>query len=207
MTDLPDLPDLPEPPPPPPDALPVAYPGLQGLSWVTPNELRLLTQSVVAGDRVLEVGTAAGVTAARLADEAAPGLLVCVDTFVYRADPHRADSDAERWAKWRANARPCMRLWYGDLGSFAAVAAPAAFDVALVDADHTLPGVLSDLVLAARLVRPGGLLLAHDYGDPNWPDVTAAVDHFARTFGHALVERVGSLVVLRAREERPWPYR
>lgn len=176
--------------------LPVAYAGLQGLSWVTPDELKLLHSLVNEDSRVLEVGTACGVTAAKLADLSRPLEIVCVDTFVESDDPSMADSDHDRWRKWKANARPCMRLWYGDLASFARVVAPGTFDVVFVDADHTMPGVLTDLVIGAKLLAGNGVLLAHDYGCESWPDVKRAIDHFMRTFGWRTVALSGSLVAM-----------
>lgn len=44
-------------------------------------------------------------------------------------------------------------------------------DLAYIDGDHTLPGVLMDVALVASRVRAGGLLTAHDYGRESLPDV------------------------------------
>ncbi len=90
-----------------------------------------------------------------------------------------------------------MRLWYGDLISFGRFCREARFDLAFVDADHTQPHVGRDLATAARLLAAGGVIAVHDYGNPAWPDVEAAVAGFCRDAEFALADTVGSLAVLR----------
>ena len=52
-------------------------------------------------------------------------------------------------------------------------------NVIFVDAGHTFECVDHDIRLAKSAVKPGGLLIFHDYGHPSWPDVKRAVDaHF-----------------------------
>lgn len=194
----------------PRDVLPTAYEGLAGLSWTTANELDAiagLLTLVGPKARMLEIGSACGVTAAVLADRCDPQRIVCLDTFTKaeRAEDIAimADSEPNRLEYWRANARPCMRLWIGDLWSLIEHASPASFDVAFVDANHNHPFVLSDLMLAARVLTPSGWLLAHDYRDPNWPDVTEAVDHFCESSRWTIVDIVGSIAFMRSDEWLP----
>lgn len=52
---------------------------------------------------------------------------------------------------------------------------PAA-DAIFVDAGHSAECVEHDLRLAAGAVKPGGLIIAHDYGQPSWPAVKQVVD-------------------------------
>jgi hypothetical protein len=61
-----------------------------------------------------------------------------------------------------------------------------------------LPGVLADLHLAEMLIRPAGAILVHDYGMPNWPRVTPAIDVFLAEHRWRIVGRIKSLVILRA---------
>jgi hypothetical protein len=66
-----------------------------------------------------------------------------------------------------------------------------SFDFIYVDGSHEAPEVLSDAVLAYRLLRVGGLIGFDDYGWRRFPDVNdnpkAAVDAFANVYW----ERVG----------------
>ncbi len=51
----------------------------------------------------------------------------------------------------------------------------STMDLVFVDGSHTYNYVLSDTRLAMKLLRPGGLLIWHDY-DGVWPDVTNALN-------------------------------
>lgn len=50
-------------------------------------------------------------------------------------------------------------------------------DAAFIDGDHSLEGVSHDSRLARSLLRPGGIIVWHDYGNPA-VEVTAALDRF-----------------------------
>lgn len=54
---------------------------------------------------------------------------------------------------------------------------PAA-DVVFIDGDHSWAGVLNDTALARRLVRPGGIIIWHDYHDLGNVDVSQVLDEF-----------------------------
>lgn len=181
--------------------LPLLYPDYDGLSWVSVQELDALKGLVDVAPRlcplVLEVGTACGVTAALLAAHVPHATVVCVDTFNVNDDPTMADHDKDRWAKWKKNARPNMRLWYGTLREFVRFAAVKQFDLVFVDADHNLKPAYDDLMAASCLIRPGGVIAAHDFGNPAWPGVEAAVREFCRDEGFAITAVVGSLAILR----------
>jgi len=66
------------------------------------------------------------------------------------------------------------------------------FDVAYIDASHVAEDVLTDAVLAYRLVREGGLIMFDDYAwyDPNDRDVLArpkiAIDAFSNVMANHL---------------------
>lgn len=49
-------------------------------------------------------------------------------------------------------------------------------DMVFIDADHSREGVTRDIETARRLIRPGGLICGHDYGEGDWPGVKEAVD-------------------------------
>lgn len=55
-------------------------------------------------------------------------------------------------------------------------AAERAYDVLVIDGDHSYDGVKFDFDHYAPLVRPGGLIVIDDYHSPDWPDVTRFVD-------------------------------
>lgn len=43
---------------------------------------------------------------------------------------------------------------------------PTSCDVAFIDGDHGKRAVWKDSIWAAKVVRPGGLIIFHDYGNP-----------------------------------------
>jgi predicted O-methyltransferase YrrM len=51
-----------------------------------------------------------------------------------------------------------------------------ACDAAFIDGDHSFDAVIHDSKLAGVLLRPGGIICWHDYGNPA-VDVTLALDH------------------------------
>ena len=48
-------------------------------------------------------------------------------------------------------------------------------DAVFIDGDHSFYGVISDSELARSLLRPGGIIIWHDYGNPT-VEVTKAID-------------------------------
>lgn len=59
-----------------------------------------------------------------------------------------------------------------------ALSCPEPIDLFHVDGDHTEAGALHDLILASRLVRPGGVVLVDD--TDHCPGVKVAVEGFCR---------------------------
>jgi predicted O-methyltransferase YrrM len=52
-------------------------------------------------------------------------------------------------------------------------------DAAFIDGDHSEVGVVTDSVLARDLLRPGGIIVWHDYGNPG-VEVTVALDRLSK---------------------------
>lgn len=158
---------------------PVTYDGFAGLSWMSVSELAWLIDRLPPHGLFLEVGSASGVSAARIAD-ARPGLsILCLDTFVDLDKPHVAEAEPSRPANWRANRRPNMTLFVGTLADLVRLGPSVRADAILVDADHEEHGAFSDLLLASTcLLSPVGTLYVHDCDEPGHPGVNAAVDRF-----------------------------
>lgn len=75
----------------------------------------------------------------------------------------------------------CMRSGQADLDA-------AETDLLLIDGDHTLGAVRTDCGLAMEIIKPGGYMLAHDYGRESLPDVYQAVNEFMQ---HAPFKPIG----------------
>lgn len=72
---------------------------------------------------------------------------------------------------------------------------PPIFDLIFIDGSHDYESVRADAEMAASKLRPGGLLVFHDYGNMD-PGVVRAVDELVDSGGE-IVGRVGTLAVLR----------
>jgi glycosyltransferase involved in cell wall biosynthesis/predicted O-methyltransferase YrrM len=110
--------------------------------------------------RVLETGTARGVSTACIASalaHRAGGRVVTLDTQVF---PARQDL----WAALPPAMRHCIEPRQVDCleGMAAAYAAGECFQAALLDTVHTAGHVWQEFQWATRLVCPGGLILVHD---------------------------------------------
>jgi len=163
--------------------------GLIGSTWILPHECDLLIKHANGG-HVLEVGTASGLTAARLA--ASGCRLTCIDTFIDLESDHVLQVDGDRWTAWRKNVPADAVLWRGDLTSFVANGA-RWFDMVLVDADHLMPNVAYDIFEASRITDT---IACHDYCDW-WPDVARAVNGFCRRYGWEITDSDDTMVILR----------
>jgi len=54
-------------------------------------------------------------------------------------------------------------------------------DLVLIDGDHRLVGVRPDTINAFRMLRTGGAILWHDYGNPGCPENTAFLNGLAES--------------------------
>jgi predicted O-methyltransferase YrrM len=113
--------------------------------------------------RVLECGTARGISAACLASAVAHRDGGRVVTMDLQAWPDRD----ELWSALPLAMRACIEpRTAGSLeGMRAALDAGERYDAALLDTLHTEEHVWAELELARQLVCPGGLILVHD---PLW---------------------------------------
>jgi predicted O-methyltransferase YrrM len=136
--------------------------------------------------RILEIGTFDGFTALNLAANLADGGEVCTLDL-----PHDGQSRLEPisnvcdsgivGSKFRGEkeVKQIRQLWadsttadWKEFGS--------PFDLILIDGCHDYPYVKSDSANAIKHVRPGGIVIWHDYGQ--FADVSRAVDEVARHY-------------------------
>lgn len=110
--------------------------------------------------RVLETGTARGVSAACMATAVAHR----PDAAVVTLDVVEAPERATLWAALPGQARGCIDERRGDSLALmdAALARGERYDAALLDSMHDEAHVYAEFQRAARLVCPGGLILVHD---------------------------------------------
>jgi predicted O-methyltransferase YrrM len=110
--------------------------------------------------RVLETGTARGVSAACLASAVAHRANARVVTL----DPERYDGREELWAALPEGMKACIdpRQAGSIEGMAASLDAGEQYEAVLLDSIHTEEHVWAEFDLARQLVCPGGLILIHD---------------------------------------------
>lgn len=151
---------------------------------------------------VAEIGTAKGNFAAALLNKAKPRRLHLIDPWEKqdRADYARDDNnvdDAEGEARYRAVLdRFAAPIAAGQVAvhrayspAVAAQFADGYFDYVYVDGVHSEDGALADLRAFDRKVKPGGLILGHDYNAlPEYREmgfgVVEAVHRFVKETGY-----------------------
>jgi len=124
------------------------------------------------GSVLVEIGTMLG-------DGAIAMSAACPDCTILSIDPGHSiqcvQEAAKRTSLWdnirlihKTSIEAAKNLALGGVRPF----------LVYVDGDHREPGVLADLETWTKLIVPGGYIAGHDYGAPDWPGVTAAVDRF-----------------------------
>lgn len=86
----------------------------------------------------------------------------------------------------------------------AALIDDASLDFVFIDAEHTEEAVREDIAAWYPKVKPGGLILGHDYGHRRFPGVAVAADEFAASVGQKVVlcgNKIWRLTGVSARSE------
>lgn len=164
-------------------------PGPTILTSLLAEEAAKLAELAKGAD-VLEVGAAFGFSTVTLALTA---------QSVVSVDPHTAhDSYGTMWANlaaYRVAGRVSAYRCPSQDAGVSLRQAGTLFDVVFVDGDHRAAGVEHDVRLALDVLRPGGVLACHDYGeDCCCPEVRPTLDGL---FPNGPDELVGTLFVVR----------
>ncbi len=150
--------------------------------WMTRAERLLLftLAFTLRPQRYLEIGTLHGgsalIVCAALDATRADGRIVCLDP--------RPQVAPENWAKLEHRATLVTGSSPHALPQ-AQQAAGGAFDLVLIDGDHTRDGVLRDAHGVLSFAANGAHVLFHDCFNP---DVKAGIDEFARKHANRLVD-------------------
>lgn len=127
-----------------------------------------------SGSALAEVGVFAGEFAEALHDAVRPSSLVLVDPWPPGEAIMSGDADGNNLREVSADAlyarvrerlggRPGVAVHRATAEAVLPRLPRASLDAVYVDGDHTYGGCVRDLLLAACVVRPGGLLMGHDF--------------------------------------------
>jgi SAM-dependent methyltransferase len=173
--------------------------------WCQVDRDRLL-HFLPKGGTVAEVGVFAGAYSIKIAQTCNPAKLFLIDKWDF-ADPNYkgpTPSPAQRHADavfagvqrdfGARIAAGQVQMVRADSLAAAAQFQPATFDWVYIDCDHRYPAVLADLEAYARVLKPDGLLLGHDFEERTFEPaargnfgVTDAVRDFIRTSGFEML--------------------
>lgn len=120
---------------------------------------------------VLEIGSAFGYSAVAMALMGAR--VVAVDPHTWLGSYETMVANLEDYGV-RASVHIIPDLSFSVLPGLAD--AGEQFDLVWVDGDHEAPSVTHDVEWARKLLRPGGTLACHDYGEDTCPGVRQALD-------------------------------
>ena len=156
---------------------------------ITPTELMLIAAFVKQRQPAVcfEIGTFDGRTTENMAaNQPADGKCYTLDLPPDGADNAAlplASGDKSYIAKPASGARISAQAksgrivqLYGDSATFDFAPYRGQVDLMFIDGSHSYEYVLADTESAWQLVKPGGLLLWHDYDSRWWPGVTRALN-------------------------------
>jgi hypothetical protein len=155
------------------------------------SEVAILAQaasSVPPGSEIIEIGTFDGRTALNLAVNAPDGVAIATldlpanqptafpieaSERQYVEKPSSGDRLRSCHPRWRGAASRVVQL-FGDSATYDWSPHFGRAGLVFVDGSHIYDYAREDSETAMRLLRPGGVVLWHDYGV--WPGVTRALD-------------------------------
>ena len=161
--------------------------------WMDRDELEWLATHAAQSSKIIEVGCWMGRSTRALADATA-GTVWCVDSWTGTQGSQIAKTKRGTliatnqmlkpgiFAAFVANLSDHISTGHvqvlpaRSMFSVQILRCLAPFDVVFLDGDHAYASIAREITDFRPLVRPGGILAGHDYGNPRWVQVTRAVD-------------------------------
>lgn len=161
--------------------------------WLTEREGRELAR-LANGKTVLEIGAYCGRSTICLAKSAKN--VHAIDTFEGTGTPLEGDTLPTFKAnieRYKVNDK--VAFMQGNSHEIVPHL-PPVFDLVFIDGSHDESSVAADAIVSASVLKPGGVLVFHDYDRGSDPGVTAAVNGLIAA-GGVMVSRCESLAVVR----------
>jgi predicted O-methyltransferase YrrM len=145
------------------------------LTSITQAETAVLRELAATAGEVVDIGSAYGYSAVVMAK---------AGTHVITIDPHAGenpDTLAVLMGNLQAYQANTVTVSVGTSQEVLPRLPLGWFGLVFIDGDHREPSVIHDVEWALKLLRPGGVLAAHDLDEATCPGVRAALD---RLFDH-----------------------
>jgi hypothetical protein len=169
-----------------PDDYGIYFPKIAGPSCMHSRQsIERILNTIPTAGTFCELGTWTGSTISWIADYRPNATLVAVDIFNRET--------LVNLLLFAANKRPNVNLWWGSAESFAR-STRLKFHSVLVDTFHDYHNVISTLSSADQITNR--TIFVHDYGDPNHPEVKAAVDDYCAKTNWEVIDDTDHLAVL-----------
>jgi predicted O-methyltransferase YrrM len=161
--------------------------------WMDRDELAWLAEQAAQATKIVEVGSWCGRSTRALADHTA-GTVWVADPWTGTQESRIAQTQhGDVLIMGKPVKRPVLAAFVENLSDHLATGRVqvlptrsmiaievlrhlAPFDLVFLDGDHAYKSVAQEIAAFRPLVRAGGVLAGHDYGNARWPDVTRAVD-------------------------------
>lgn len=174
----------------------MSHDGLSGQSCISSEELEFLVDHIPVSGRYAEIGVASAVTAARIAMKRPNAKVLCIDPLTAHCEGFEPENN--RIADWRKNKQPNMGFWYGTTTELLEFFSPTlSFDIVFVDPDHNFTCTHKCLYEASCLIGSDGIIAAHDWHEPRWPEVTTAIKVFCTGSEFKIRESFERIAILR----------
>jgi len=148
---------------------------------IQPIELLIISLliSTLKPKKIFEIGTFNGRTTINMAlNQPKDGEVVTLDLPTNETKLPLAETE-EKYILGKDGRRQThaqIKQIYGDSADYDFTDYIDRVDFMFVDGSHSYEYTINDSKVAYNLVRRGGYILFHDYGNPSWPGVTEALN-------------------------------
>ena len=172
-----------------------AITGFQGSAGTALREAKFMLSKLPQGGIFIEIGTYNGATIAYMAKERPDATFISIDPFPNEVDT-RTYNTIGTINSWRANRQENNFLFVGTMKEFLRFSQVGFADIVFVDGNHYYDFVLSDLEDSLLLLKPEGIIMAHDFNREGIPDVERAVNEFLTITGWKRKELIWTTAML-----------
>lgn len=159
--------------------------------WMTEAELLWLAESARRSSCIAEIGSWRGRSTTAMATNS-EAVIFCIDPWSDEAvgfpgwwtkkeSPEKYKQKNWLWSEFEANLAGYIGKKIIPLRMFSAHAFDLlsrrgmTFDMIFIDGSHDAGHVRGDILMFRRLLKSGGILSGHDYGEPSCPEVAPTV--------------------------------